>query len=92
VTELQKIQKVVGETLIPGVRAQRKMETPQDETLPTALELFYTAFSIKRTYQTGAVFMARRYCELSGLDADHVEAFAVQELSIALLNQAEKDT
>lgn len=83
-SDLSKIQHAVGKTLIPDVRAVQSTPPPEAETLPIALELYYTAFAMKAAHQPGGRRVAAQYATRVGLDPDHVEAFALDQLTKAL--------
>lgn len=69
-------QKAIGEVLIPEARVGQNLLLSEIDSLPIALELFYTALSMKVTSQHPALFIARRFAERMGLNAKEVEAFA----------------
>lgn len=83
-SEFAAIQRAVGEVLIPEAREAQKNLPPMDDSLPIALELYYVAFAMKRTYQRGAVFMADHYARRMGLDSDEVYQFALHRLNQVL--------
>jgi len=89
-SELGEIQRAVGSVLIPEVRTAQTAIFPTEETLPVALELFYTAFSIKPSHRQGALFIAKRYAERMGLDAGDVEAFALARLREVVADETEE--
>lgn len=83
-SDLGDIQRVLGETLIPEARAQQGAILGERDSLTLALELYYTAFSVKTAHQQGALFIAKRFAQRMGLNADHVESFAVSKIAEAL--------
>ena len=80
-TELQRIQRAVGEVLIPQARANQRDLPTMEHSLPVALELFYTSFAMKSAHRQAGTFIARAYASRMGLDADQVEAFALHRLN-----------
>ena len=83
-SDLGKIQRAVGKTLIPAVRAVQSTPPTEAETLPIALELYYTAFAMKAAHQPGGRRIAAQYASRVGLDPDQVEAFALVQLTKVL--------
>ena len=82
--ELRDIQRVIGEVLIPQARAQQSEILPEREALTLGLELYYTAFTIKPRYRSAGLMVARRFVERMGLDSEHVEAFAAEQVRAAI--------
>ena len=83
-TDHQKQQRVIGEVLIPEARKQQSTIPPIAESLPFALELFYTAFAMKPAHWAAGCVVARRYAARMGLAPHDVEAFAVQRIAEAV--------
>ena len=84
---LRDVQVAVGTVLIPEARAAQKALPTMDESLPIALELFYSAMALKRAYRDGGAYVARAYAGRMGLDPDQVEAFAHHRLSQVLTEE-----
>lgn len=73
-------QRAIGEVLIPEARASQGALPPQEESLPIALELAYTALAMKPAYQRAGEVVAERYAARMGLDPQQVLAFARQRV------------
>lgn len=82
--KLGDIQRAIAQVLIPQARAQQTMMIPEKEALAIGLELYYTAFCIKPSYRQAGLMVARRFVERMGLDSEHVEAFAAEQVRAAL--------
>lgn len=75
-TVLTQIQNAAGKKLIPAVEKIRKESSDTEAVqLATACEMFYVAYSMKRAPRQGALFIARHYCGMVGLDGHDVERF-----------------
>ena len=77
-------QRVIGNVLIPEARAQQSGIPPIEESLPIALELFYTAYAMKPAYRRAGMIVAERYALRMGLDARQVGEFAYGKLLHAI--------
>jgi hypothetical protein len=73
-------QRAIGEVLIPEARASQGALPPAEESLPIALELFYTALAMKPAYQRAGMVVAERYAARMGHDPQQVGAFAQQRV------------
>ena len=73
-------QRAIGDVLIPEARASQGTLPPQEESLPIALELAYTALAMKPRYQRAGLVVAERYAARMGLDPRQVVAFAQQRI------------
>lgn len=83
-TELSRIQRAVGDILIPEARAAQSTILPQEESMPLALELFYTACAMKPSYRPAGMLVARRFAERMGLDGEDVQAFAIARVTACI--------
>jgi hypothetical protein len=79
-SELQVIQKAVG-ALMPEVRKSLgDYLPPMEASFPIAYELFLVAFAMVPKHRDGALRIAGMYCQISGLNPDEVEAFALAQI------------
>lgn len=83
-SDLGDIQRAVGEVLIPEARTAQSSILPEDDAIGYALEFYFTVHAMKRAYQPGARLIARRFAERMGLDAEALEAFALQKIAEAV--------
>lgn len=81
-------QRVIGRDLIPTARSQQGAVLPQEEALPLALELYWTALSMTPEHHAAGVVVANRFAARMGLDPEAVEAFAIHSVREAI----EKET
>ena len=80
-SDIRRIQRAVGEVLIPEARANQHDLPTMESTLPIALELVYTALAMKPTYQRAGLIVAERYVARMGLDPAQVVAFAQHRIA-----------
>ena len=79
-SDLRAVQRAIGEVLIPEARAAQSVLLDEQDALAIALELYYTALSMKPRYHASALLVASRFAARMGLDPDRVEGFAVHRI------------